>query len=396
MDFFTHIKEAISNLFSSKLRSLLAILGILVGTGSVVALVMSSQAATNHALQQFKSLGTNIIAANIQSNQLASSKANSSKFTLDKMPKIWKASSKVVSIAPYISLYQSIYVKGISTSAQVLGVTNSFLKILKLSVKRGRFVSVLDRTQQYCVIGSELAKKIRNKGQNPMRQVVLVGKMMFTVIGVMNPWTPNMFVYADINNGIIIPLKSAYYLRKDAQIQNILFRTQKNSNVIKVQNALLASFNKVDPLLNVEFRNPQNIIEIVEKSRRTFSILLACIGGISLLVGGIGVMNIMLVSVVERRREIGIRMALGAKRRDIKMMFLIESIFLTVCGGILGIIIGVSVSITISELNHWGFQFFWAPPVLGSGVSVLVGMVSGYYPALRASKLDPIQTLQSD
>ena len=396
MDFFTHIREAISNLLSSKLRSLLAILGILVGTGSVVSLVMSSQAATNHALAQFKSLGTNIISASIQSPSMSSNEGNAGAFTLDMLPDIWKASSQLVYIAPYISLYKSIYVKGISTSSQVLGVTDDFFKILKITIHRGRLISVLDHVQLFCIIGSKLAKKIRDAGNNPIGQQIMVGKVMFTIIGVLNSWKPNMFVYANIDNGIVIPLKAAHYLSKNASIHSVLFRTKKKSNVLNVQAKLAVAFRQVAPSARVHFRNPQNVINIVEKSRATFSMLLACIGGISLLVGGIGVMNIMLVSVVERKREIGIRMALGAKRRDIKMMFLIESIFLTVFGGIMGILIGVGVSITISELSHWGFQFFWTPPVLGFAVSVLVGIVSGYYPALRASKLDPIQTLQSD
>ena len=396
MDFITHLKEAVSNLFSAKLRSFLAILGILVGTGSVVALVMSTQAATEHALLQFKSLGTNIIAASLQSVQMDSSKTQQEHFHEAQVPQLWQANKALTGISPYISLYQSLYVNGISASSQILGVSGGFQNVLKLKLKRGRFISVLDKSQPYCLLGATLAKRLRDKGVNPMGQEVVVGKMVFTVIGVLANWKPSLFLYADINNGIIVPLKSAYYLSKDAKIQNIIFRIKEGTNVEQVQSSLKSQFHKVTPTLKVYFRNPENIIKAVSKSRSTLDTQLVSIAAISLVVGGIGVMNIMLVSVVERRREIGIRMALGAKRRDIKMMFLIESILLTVFGGVVGILIGVAVSISIAELRNWGFHFYWSPPLLGFGVSLLVGIVSGYYPALRASKLDPIQTLQSD
>ena len=135
---------------------------------------------------------------------------------------------------------------------------------------------------------------------------------------------------------------------------------------------------------------------MVAKQRATYTWLLVAIGSISLVVGGIGVMNIMLVSVVERRREIGIRMAIGARQIDVLRMFLIESIMLTLFGGFLGVVVGVLASYVLSVMTHWEFYLYWLPIILGFVVSVIVGILSGFYPAWRASRLDPIVCLASD
>ena len=140
----------------------------------------------------------------------------------------------------------------------------------------------------------------------------------------------------------------------------------------------------------------KQIIKSMEEQGRIFTLLLGLIGGISLLVGGIGVMNVMLVSVVERKREIGIRKAIGAKRRDIQMLFLIESIVLSLFGGVLGVIAGLGVAYVISLFSGWQFSLYLEPPLIGFGVSVFTGIFFGFYPAMRAARLDPIETLRSD
>ena len=146
MDFITHLYEAIINLFTAKMRSFLAVLGILVGTGSVVALIMSSQLATQHALAQFKTLGTNLLAVDIQSLPGSSDKTQQANFKWQDVPRLEATSKQIVLVAPYTNLYQSIYVKGINTSAQVIGATDNFAKVAKIQLATGRFVSVLDKS----------------------------------------------------------------------------------------------------------------------------------------------------------------------------------------------------------------------------------------------------------
>lgn len=394
MSLITHIREAFNNLVKSKLRSMLAILGVLVGTGSVVALISSSQLATAHALAQFKTLGTNLLSMSVMNKPGEKQSSEQKKLVLADMPKVISASSEIRMAAPFINLYQSIYFHGKTFNGQVMGATQNIGIIAKMKVARGRFVTEADNESFFCVIGTNIAKAIRKTGIDPLGKTIKVGNRIFTIIGVAKPWQPNLFLFADINDGVIIPLKTSYLLSKNAQINDVLFRLIKKPHLKKVQSQLTDYMSQLLPHMRVQFRNPEQIIQIVDKQRKTFTWLLAAIGGISLIVGGIGVMNIMLVSVIERKREIGIRMALGAKSSDIMRMFLIESVVLTLFGGLLGVICGVSTAAILAGLTAWVFHFYWMPPILGFVVSALVGVLSGFYPSYRASKLDPIQCLR--
>lgn len=397
MDFMSHIREAFSNLISSKLRSVLAILGVLVGTGSVVALISSSQLATAHALQEFKTLGTNLFAVTIENAPGSESdNSNKSKLTMGMVPRISSASSQILQSAPYTVLYQPTRFSKNELQSQIMGVTENIADIVKIQVARGRFISDYDQHAYFCVIGANLAKQIQDFGVDPLNQQLNVGGTYFTVVGILKPWPTNFFLFVDINQAVLIPLSTSYYLSKDVEISNILFRLVPNPDLNLAQTELIARINQLLPGKKVQVRSPSEIINIVGKQRATFTYLLAAIGGISLLVGGIGVMNIMLVSVVERRREIGVRMAIGARRSDILEMFLFESVFLTVFGGVIGIILGIAISFFLTIFSGWEFQLFYFPPILGFVVSVLVGILSGFYPAYRASQLDPIQTLQAE
>lgn len=397
MNVLTHIRESLANIIHAKMQSFLAILGVLVGTGSVVALISYSSLGTEHALAQFKSLGTNLLAAYIESTPSQSGSSQQSQhLQLSQMPDLQKSSPQIVKIAPYISLYQGLGYHGKSVDGSIIGTVDAFADIAKIKMEQGRFISFLDKSSFYCVIGSDLANMIRSQGHKPIGQQVRIGTSLFTVIGVMQPWEPNVFIFAELNKGAIIPLKTAYILSRYASIDNVLFRLIKKPNIQTAQANIQQKLSQWLPKQQIMFRNPQQIIDVIAKTRKTYAWMLGSIGGISLLVGGIGVMNIMLVSVIERRREIGIRMAIGAQRSDILAMFLIESIFLTLIGGVLGILTGVVVSYLLATISKWQFHLYLLPPLLGFVVSVFVGIVSGIYPAIRASRLDPVQTLYGE
>lgn len=397
MDIVRHFIEAFANLAKSKLRSFLAILGILVGTGSVVALITSSQLATLHALAQFKTLGTNLIGMDLRA-QDGNSQQQAGGLTLADMSKLKAASKDIELIAPYSYLYQSPYYKGQQINSQaLLGADQNLMEIAKMPLDKGRYISDLDQSGFFCVVGSDVAAQLESMGvKNVIGTQIRLGRSYFTIVGILKPWTPNIFMYVEINKGMIIPLKASLLLSKYSQISSILVRFDKDAVLQDVQDALQAKIAQLAPGQSVQFRNPGQIIDVVQKQKQTYNYLLIAIGFISLIVGAIGVMNIMLVSVVERRREIGIRMAIGAQASDILAMFLIESIVLTVFGGLLGIIVGLGFSYTLAYFSNWEFDFFLMPPLLGFVVSVAVGMISGFYPAWRASRLDPIKTLQSD
>lgn len=395
--FYQHILEALSNLWLYKLRSLLTLLGVLVGTASVVALVSSGHLATEHALAQFKTLGTELLALSIENQQNPEQNMQTQKFNLDQVNKLKTSNPDILLAAPYTTDYSSISYLGKPLQGNVIGATENLARILKISLAQGRFVYTLDNEQYFAVLGSELGKELAQKGViNPIGLQIQVGNHFFTIIGVANPWPENMFMYSDINRAIIVPILSSFTISPHTRIQNILFELKLDADIDKVQQSIEKTLLQISPNSNAMFRSAKQLLESMQKQRATFSLMLGAIGGIALIVGGIGVMNIMLVSVIERRREIGIRMAIGAKRRDIQRMFLSEAIVLTLVGGLAGIIFGILVSLIIALVSHWGFRIYTLPVLIGFVVSVLVGIFFGYYPAYKASQLDPIKTLQSD
>lgn len=395
MDFLHLIQEAWGNLLVAKLRSLLTLLGILIGTASVVALVSSGELATQHALAQFKTLGTDLLAISI--NPSSDSDTTTAKLGLSQLPQLAHASPQIASMAPYSNYYGTISYQGIPLQGTVIGATETLQQILKIKLAAGRFVSFLDKDAYYCVIGNALAKKITPIGmRHLLGKQILVGNIVYTIVGITEPWPENIFMFADIDNAVIIPLANSFLLSKYVQIQNVIFQLHSNANIDAVIAQITTVVNRLVPNSQLFPRSAKQLIASMQKQRATLTLLLAFIGGISLIVGGIGVMNIMLVSVAERRREIGIRLAVGARGKDIGFMFISEALVLTIFGGILGIITGILVSFVAAEVSGWGFQLFLLPPVVGFLVSALVGIISGTYPAIQASRLDPIATLRSE
>ncbi len=398
MGFLAHIREALMNLLSAKLRSLLAILGILVGTGSVVALISSSELATEHALAQFKKLGTNLLAVLLLPKEQSAGAATGQGHNLNvndidiiqnKIPDIEK-------IVPYTMLYQPIFFQDLSFDGQIIGATEALADIVKIKINKGRFVSFLDQNSFFCVVGHDIGQQIRARGIDPINQQINLGNQLFTIIGVAEEWEPNLFLFANINEGVIIPLSLSFLVSPHVEIQNVLIQLHRDTPLTTVKPKIEETIETLAPDTQVRFHDPQQIIDVVSKQRSTFTWLLSAIGGISLLVGGIGVMNIMLVSVIERRREIGIRMAVGARRKDILQMFLIESMVLTIGGGLLGVIFGTVTTLILALSSGWEYSFHLIPAALGFVVSAAVGVFSGLYPSYRASRLDPITTLQSE
>lgn len=395
MSLFLRFHEVIVNMLSAKLRSFLAILGVLVGTASVVALISSSQLGMAHALAQFESLGTNLLSLSLYNHQNTVRTEQITQLTLSDMPILKKSSRQIVEIVPYTHVSRNSYYEGVDLRAEIIGVSNTFGVIAKVHMARGRFISFLDQNNLFCIIGSKIADKILKTGVDPMGKQIRVGNNFLTVIGVMKPWLMNVFVAADLNRSIIIPLKTSYFLDNHASIDHLLIRLIQKPNIVLAKKDITKTLQDLLPQKETFFMSPEQIIHAIAKSRETYNLLLIAIGSISLVVGGIGVMNIMLVSVVERRREIGVRMAMGARQLDILRLFLIESVLLTMFGGMVGVIIGVLTSFILAKFAGWQFHLYLLPIWLGLMVSILVGMISGFYPAWRASKLNPIETLQS-
>ncbi|MDF2867585.1 MAG: macB 1 [Gammaproteobacteria bacterium] len=397
MEFTTHFQEALANLISAKLRSFLAVLGILVGTASVVAMVSSGELATQHALEQFEKLGTDLLSVSFYQEKSEDKQAQSQSFDIEQIKTLQLAIPELKTIAPYITLYQTISYAGYEIEGQIIAATPNLQEVIKLQVQQGRFISFLDDYEYYCFIGQAIYNQLQQQGlTNPIGARIALGDNLFRIAGVLAPWPENSFFNSDINRAIIIPIHTATLISQHAELNNLVIRFDKNTNIDQLQGAMTQYMKKISPNLRLFFRSPKQIINSMASQQRTFTLLLGLIGSISLLVGGIGVMNIMLVSVTERRREIGIRKAIGADRASILALFIAEAIILALFGGILGVIIGVLISFLIAYFAHWNFHFFILPPLIGFVVSVAVGIFFGFYPAHKAAKLDPIETLRGE
>lgn len=398
MKWVHHAKEGLRNLLYAKLRSALALLGILVGSASVVAMVLGGELATNEALKQFKSLGTDLLAMTINEpaeDNFASDKLNH--LTLTQTLDLAKADQDILNLAPYTQLFYPISYNGNAINGVVLGVTGSFADVVRVKMQQGRFIASADQYAFYCVIGHdvyEALKKISHR--EPLGSTLQIGGHIFVIVGVADAWQENSFIYANIDNAILIPLLASTLISKYAMINNMIMRLTPSANITNLEGHLRHTLQAIAPDKQISFRSAKELIAKMRKQSDILTIFLGLIGSISLVVGGIGVMNIMLVSVVERRREIGIRLAVGAKPKDIALLFFMEAIMLSFIGGLFGVLLGTFIAYLIALFCHWQFSFYLWPPFAGFSVSVAVGIFFGFYPAYLASRLDPIEALRSE
>jgi putative ABC transport system permease protein len=392
-----YVQPALLNLMAAKLRSFLAVLGILVGTASIVALINCGQLATETALEQFKVLGIDLIAVSIfQQNP------NNSRSSQDTIPlSIWRQFPAmipdVIQIAPYNTAYQPMSFQGKNLNGAIIGADQTLANMIHIDLAEGRFVSFVASFEHECVIGDGIARQIKELTLvDPVGKQIRMGKALYTIIGVTKPWKENGFFNEDINQSVIIPISGMPLVSKDARINNAVLLLKSDSNIDVVIERIKQTIYAQAPKLSVFVRSAKQIIASMESQGRIFTLLLGVIGGISLFVGGIGVMNVMLVSVSERKKEIGIRKAVGAKNHEIQLLFLIESVMLSLIGGVLGIVIGLIFTWIIAYFSHWNFTIYITPLLLGFLISAATGVFFGFYPARRAAVLEPIVSLRSE
>ena len=388
-----NVRVAVDSLAAFWQRAALALVGIVFGVGAVIAMISVGLIVRNEVVLQFQELGTDVLTIRLRSDRSTSSASRG--ISVGAAEGIDRLST-VEAAAPYAMSSGPVFRggKGLE-SVEFVGATAAFADLSNLSVAQGRFISDLDHHRYYCVIGAELAAILAGPDTGRLiGESVIAGDAIYTVIGIM-PATPQGQRDFAVDRSIIIPLSTALRVFGQPGIQRITARMPANVHYETAAEEITGYFGYLSDHLRVRVRSAEALIEQMYEQTRLFTLLLGTSGGIALLIGAIGVMNVMLLSVSSRSVEIGIRRALGALRQDIQWQFLIESLILSAIGGLLGILLGVGASYLICLFAGWAFLVSATAIAIGVGVTVTVGIFSGFYPAWLASRLDITVALQN-
>lgn len=399
------IKTGIKNLFANKMRTGLAILGIVIGIGSVIALMSIGEASKVTVQSQIESIGSNLLTVSPgfqMSGNVRGSFGGATTLTNDDAQAI-KTSSQITAIknvSPEYSSRAQVIAGRLNTNTTIVGVEPVYADVRKITLSSGSFINSqhLTSMSKVAVIGPTTATDLFGDGVDPVGETIRISGKNFQIIGVTKSKGGSGMDNSD--DRILIPLSTAQkQLFGVKHLTSIALEATSDSLMVTAQNQvgylLLDRHSLTDPT-SADFRimSQADILETASAITGTFTTLLSGIAAISLLVGGIGIMNIMLMSVTERTREIGLRKALGAKKKVIVYQFLIESIILTFSGGLIGIVLGLTGFYIYTKITDSNFFVSISSILLAFFVSVSIGVLFGWYPAKKASDLQPIEALR--
>jgi putative ABC transport system permease protein len=401
------MKIAFRALRVNKLRSALTMLGVIIGVGAVIAMVAVGSGATQRIQEQIASIGSNVIivqAGSVNTGGIRLGFGNAQTLTEDDARAIGTQCPSVALAAPIARGAAQIVFGNNNWATQITGTTPDYLIVRDAGLSSGQPFTTqdVDASSKVALLGQTVVNNLFN-GADPIGQIIRIKKVPFTVVGVLSPkgQSPSG---QDQDDTILLPITSAKKKVIGARqgnaltIQQIVVQGRDGAAKSAVQEiqSLLRQRHRLQANQDDDFdvRNMEEVFSAQETSARVMSILLASIASVSLLVGGIGIMNIMLVSVTERTKEIGLRQAVGAKTKDILSQFLVEAVTLSVAGGAIGIAIGISASIAISYFADWSTVVSPGAILLAFVFSGLVGVFFGYYPARKAALMDPIEALR--
>ncbi len=395
--------ETTSAILSNKLRSSLTILGIVIGIGSVIGMISIGSGSKANVESQLQSMGTNMIyvmpGMQMNFSPISQGRGTAQSLTIDDVKAIGEI-PYVSDVSPIATRRFQVISKSSNTNTQIIGVYPSYLNIQNIKLEYGSFFTDddLKQSSKVAVLGSLTRDDLFGEGTNPVGDTIKINGVIFKVVGVMEAKGGALSI---VDDQVLVPYTTAqrFLTGTSKYVLAIYVRAQSDQLISAAKTAitnLLLQRHRIDDPLDADFSiiTQEDILETASSITDTMTILLTSIAAISLLVGGIGIMNMMMTTVNERIREIGLRKAIGAKNREISLQFLMESIILSLIGGIIGIIFGWLLSYGVKMFAGLPTQITLSSILLACGVSSLIGIVFGYWPAKKAAALNPIDALR--
>jgi len=396
------LQIGIEGIFTHKLRAFLTMLGIIFGVSAVISMLAIGEGARRKALSQIQSLGLNNII--IQDINESDSEDQEASILLNRADAdaIFEILTTVKSVIPVVEREYLVSYLDRESDITMTGSIPDYFRVMNLQIKKGGYYTSTDnqRYQRVCVLGSEVADELFTI-EDPLGKKIKIENQWFTVIGVLmyQPVSTAGATELNYNTHIFVPMNSVLirfdYDPMESELDQIVVEISDSKYVVAsaeiVETILDRRHNRVK---NYKLIVPEQLLRQSEETQKIFNIVMGAIAGISLLVGGIGIMNIMLATVLERTREIGIRRSLGATQNDIRNQFLIEATILSLIGGVVGIFFGYVLAYSVTLFSEWETAVSLWSIVLSFGVSSGVGVIFGYYPAKKAAELNPIEALR--
>ena len=403
MNFANLLKIALKALNNNKLRCFLTMLGIIIGVASVITMIAIGQGSKNSIKEQISEMGSNMIMIHPGNMQRGGVRQSADDMQTLKIADYEALQSLpgITAISPSVNSSGQFVNGNNNYPSTVYGITPDYLDIRKLKVKEGAMFTEHDikSAAKVCVLGKTVADNLFPNGEDPVGRVIRFGKIPLTVIGLLESKGTNS-MGMDQDDVVLAPYTTVMKRMLAIDYLQGLFASaadeSKTDETIDEITEILRSQHKIKDgdEDDFEIRSQQELSEMMNSTSDMMTVLLACIAGISLLVGGIGIMNIMFVSVTERTREIGLRMSIGARGVDILSQFLIEAIIISVTGGVIGIIIGLLASWMVTVIAHWPVYIQLYSVGLSFAVCTITGVFFGWYPAKKAAGLDPIEAIR--
>ncbi|MCK4667456.1 ABC transporter permease [Candidatus Dependentiae bacterium] len=394
MNYLEALRQSLLNLKANKMRSFLTMIGIVVGVAAVVGIISMGQGAKESINKDLRSFGENLWAVYPDYD-----------YELKKMAKpIYERDLVAFENINEIKLISPVYHYGVNIrrynknmSSSMLGIDKNYMKITNRKVSLGRDFrdSDFEYNRYICIITEKIQEDLF-KSENPVNQTIKVNKINFTIIGVLKPQELESFLsnLVQKENNVLIPKRFVKRITSRNQISYVYLKTKENVNYNEFQSKIRRILKwKKGPGNKYVVSSLEQQIKVFSNVMNTVTMIISIIAGLSLFVGGIGIMNIMLISVTERTKEIGIRKAVGASRGDILRQFLIEAVVLSSIGGVSGIIFGSLFSVVIAKIAHWPVSISVPSIIIAFTFSFVVGIIFGIFPANKASRLNPIDCL---